>query len=158
MVSRARLCLGEGACCSVFLKLLQPSKVIAKAIVNPMKGQRLKDLITISREVTTHGGKSFFSIFFWSNTFPGLLHSAKHWVTVLEQPTGKIWLGELEAPAVVSPLAANKAGKEIAVIVFHEHNWAEDITLVQNVGFEVDDNNKPAPQKHPNHRWPLSCS
>ncbi len=119
-----------------------------------MKGQQLYDLIAVSCEVTTRGGKSFVFIFFWSNTIPGLLHSAERWVTVLEQPTGEIWSGEPEAPAAVSPLAVNKAGKEIADFVFHAHNWAEDITLIQNLGFEVDDNNAPAPQNIPTDNGP----
>jgi hypothetical protein len=119
MVPRARLCLGKGARCSVLLKFLRPSKNVNEAILNPVQGQWLDDLIAVSREVTTHGGKSFVSIFFRSNTIPGLLHSAECWVTVLEQPTGEVWSGEAEAPAAVAPLAANKAGEEIADFVFH---------------------------------------
>jgi hypothetical protein len=61
---RARLCLGEGARCSVLLKFLRPSKVVAETIVNPVKDQRLDDLITVSREVTTWGGRTFVSIFY----------------------------------------------------------------------------------------------
>jgi hypothetical protein len=154
MVLRARLCLGKGACCSVLLKFLRPSKVVAKAIVNPVKGQWLDDLIAVSCEVTTHGGKSFVSIFFQSNTIPGLLHSAERWVTVLQQPTGKIWLGEPEAPTAIFPLAANKAGKEIVDFVFHAHNQAEDIALIQNLGFKVDNDNEPAPENIPTNDGP----
>jgi hypothetical protein len=44
---RARLCLGEGARCSVLLKYLRPSKVVAETILNPMKDQRLDDLIAV---------------------------------------------------------------------------------------------------------------
>jgi hypothetical protein len=63
MVARARLCLGKGAHYSILLKFLRPLKVVDKAILNPVKGQRLDDLIAISREVMTRGGKSFISIF-----------------------------------------------------------------------------------------------
>ncbi len=52
---RARLCLGKGACCSVLLKFLRPSKVDDEAFVNPTMDQRLNDLIAVSREVTTGG-------------------------------------------------------------------------------------------------------
>jgi hypothetical protein len=155
MVPRARHSLGKGARCLVLLKFLRPSKVVAEAIVNLVKGQRLDDFIAVSHEVTTHGGKSFVFIFFRSNTIPGLLHSsAEHWVTVLEQPTGKVWSGEPEAPAAISPLAANKAGEEIADFVFHAHNRAENITLIQNLGFEVDNDNKPAPKNIPTNNGP----
>ena len=61
---RAQLCLGKGARCSVLLKFLRPSKVIAKTILNPVRDQRLDDLIAVSREVTTRGGRTFVSIFY----------------------------------------------------------------------------------------------
>jgi hypothetical protein len=73
----ARLCLGEGARCSVLLKFLRPLKVIAETILNPVKDQRLDDLIAVSCEVMTRGGKSFVSNFYRSETIPGRLHSAK---------------------------------------------------------------------------------
>ena len=50
----------------MLLKFLRPSKVIAEAIVNPVQGQRLNDLIAVSCETTTRGGKTFVSIFFRS--------------------------------------------------------------------------------------------
>jgi hypothetical protein len=81
---RARLCLGKGARCSVLLKFLCPSKVIAKAIVNPVKDQRLDDLIAVSHQVTTWGGKTFVLIFYQSATIPSLLHFSKQWATALE--------------------------------------------------------------------------
>ncbi len=61
----------------MLLKFLRPSKVVVEAIVNPTKDQLLDDLITISCEVTTWGGKTFVSIFYQSKTIPGLLNSAK---------------------------------------------------------------------------------
>jgi hypothetical protein len=95
---RARLCLGKGARCSVLLKFLRPLKVIAKAIGNPVKDQRLDDLIAVSCQVTTWGGKTFVLIFHQSATIPGLLHSAERWATVLEQGTGEVWGGSLTLP------------------------------------------------------------
>ncbi len=48
----------------LILKFLRPSKVVAEAIVIPVKDQWLNDLIDIlSHEVTTQGGKSFVLIF-----------------------------------------------------------------------------------------------
>ena len=67
---RARLCLGKGARCSVLLKFFRPSKVVAEAIINPMKDQRLYALITVSHEVVTRGGKTFMLIFYRSENIP----------------------------------------------------------------------------------------
>ncbi len=41
----------------MLLKFFRPSKVFAEAILNPVRDQRLDDLITVSREVTTRGGE-----------------------------------------------------------------------------------------------------
>jgi hypothetical protein len=85
MVPSARLCLGKGACCSCLVKFIRLSKDIAVALVNPKPGRRIDDLIALSRDVTTHGGKRFVSIFFQSSTIPGLLQAAEQWVKVEEQ-------------------------------------------------------------------------
>ena len=98
----AWLCLGEGAHCSVLLKYLRPSKAVEDAIVNPVAGQQLDDLITVRCEVTTRRGKTFVSIFYRSDTIPGLLSSAKRWATVIEAGTGEMWGGEPEATATAA--------------------------------------------------------
>jgi hypothetical protein len=116
---RARLCLGEGARCSVLLKFLCPSKVIAETILNPVRDQRLDDLIAVSREVTTRGGRTFMSIFYRSDTIPGRLHSAEQWGTVLKQGSGKIWGGESEAMPAANPVTPNKVNEPIADFVFN---------------------------------------
>jgi hypothetical protein len=73
-----RLCIGNGAHCSVLVKYLHPSKEVEEAIVNPIPGQRLDDLMTVSRQGTQQKGKSFRSIFFCSDTIPGVnLHAAE---------------------------------------------------------------------------------
>ncbi len=47
----------------MLLKFLRPWKVVAKTILNPVKDQWLDDLIAVSRDVTTRGGRTFVSIF-----------------------------------------------------------------------------------------------
>ncbi len=91
----------------MLLKFLHPLKVIAEAIVNPVKDQRLDDLIAVSRQVTTRGGRTFLSIFYQSATIPSLLHSAKRWATVLEQGTGKFWGREPDATTAAAPVTPN---------------------------------------------------
>jgi hypothetical protein len=73
----ARLCLGKGARCSCLAKYIRPLNDVSEALVNSKPGRRIDDLIAISRDVTTRGGKTFVSIFFRSSTFPGLLHAAE---------------------------------------------------------------------------------
>ena len=70
-----RICLDKGACCSCLVKFLHPSKDVAQALVNPEPGRQINDLIAISHDVTTRGGKKFGFIFFRSSIIPGLLSS-----------------------------------------------------------------------------------
>jgi hypothetical protein len=120
-----------------------------------MKDQRLDDLITVSREVTTWGGETFVSIFYRSETIPGWLHSAERWATVLEQGTGKIWGGEPEATMATAPVTPNEQNEPIVDFVFNAQNRAEDIALVRAMGFEVNDDNEPAPENIPLNGAPL---
>ena len=155
---RAQLCLGEGARCSVLLKFLRPSKVIAEAFVNPTKNQQLNDFITNNRDkVTTWGGKKFVTIFYQSKTIPGLLHPAEQWAMVLEQGTGKIWGGEPERTMAAAPVTLNKQDEPITDFVFNSQNRAKDIALAWAMGFEVNDDNKPAPENIPQPDQPLFC-
>ena len=129
MTLNARICLSKGARCSC----------VAQALVNPKPGRRIDDLIAISRDVTTCGGKNFVSIFFQSSMIPGLLHAAKRWVRVEEHgPKNQVWDNVPATEALATAVAINKQGKEITDFVFHAQNWAEDIALVQDMEFEVD--------------------
>ncbi len=52
------------------------------------------------------------------------------------------------------PVTPNKANEPID-FVFNARNRAEDIALVRAMGFEVDDDNGPAPQNIPTPHTPL---
>ncbi len=114
----------------MLLKFLRPSKVIAKAFVNPTKDQWLDDLIAVNGETTTRGGKMFMSIFFRSPTIPGLIHAAEQWVNVLEQGTDKVWGGEPEVTVAVAPVTPNEQNKPIAEFVFNaQFSWSKKLVL-----------------------------
>jgi hypothetical protein len=90
------------------------------------------------------------SYFFWSPSLPGLVSCAEKWVTVLKQEEHcLIWDEPGLVPSVLTPTATNKVGEEIADFVFQAQNWVEDIALVWAMGFEVGDDNKPAPKNIP---------
>jgi hypothetical protein len=150
MALAATLCLGKGARCSCLVKFIRPSKDVAAALVNPEPGRRIDDLITVSRDVTTRGGKRFVSIFFRSSTIPGLLHAAERCVRVEEQgPLDQLWGESPTAEAPAATVAIDEQGEEIADFVFHAQNRVEDIALVRDMEFKVDDDNEPAPENVP---------
>jgi hypothetical protein len=61
----------------------------------------------------------------------------------------QLW-GELPtAKAHTATVAIDERGEEIAGFVFHAQNRAEDIALVRDMGFAVDNDNEPAPENVP---------
>jgi hypothetical protein len=74
---------------------------------------------------------------------------------VLKQGTGENWGGEANATKTAAPVTPNEQNKPIVDFVFYAQNWAEDIALVWAMGFEVNDDNKPAPENIPMNNEPL---
>jgi hypothetical protein len=63
---------------------------------------------------------------------------------VVEQgPPDQLWehAAPAEAPAAAAAVYIDERGEDIADFVFNAQNRAEDITLVRDMGFEVDDDN-----------------
>ena len=74
---------------------------------------------------------------------------------MLEQGTGEIWGEEPEATTAAAPVVPNEVNEPIADFIFNAQNRAEDIALVRAMGFEVDDDNEPAPENIPVADAPL---
>ncbi len=64
-------------------------------------------------------------------------------------PLDQLWENAAPAEAPAATVAINKDGEETADFVFNAPNWAEDIALVQDMGFMVNNNNKPTPENIP---------
>ena len=128
MAPSARLCLGKGARCSCLVKSIRPSKDIAAALVNPKPGRCIDDLIAISLDVTTRGGKTCVSIFLRSSTItiPGLLHVAERWIKVEEQgPPDQLWEDAAPSEAPAAAVYIDEQGEENCRLVFNAQNRAE---------------------------------
>jgi hypothetical protein len=96
------------------------------------------------------GGRGLSPFFFRSSTIPGLLQAAERWVKVEEQgPLNQLWENAAPAEVPAATVAINKDGKEIVDFVFNAQHQAEDIALVWDMGFMVDDDNEPAPENIP---------
>ena len=153
--------LGEGARCSVLLKLLRPSREVAERFPNATAQQRLDDLIATRLGRADRRGNNFEAVFFTSATFPGLeLSCARgkyivreeghtHWDVPTRVPRGGARAGA-GRPADAVPVAEIvEEREEIPDEIFRAGNRAEDIALVRGQGFEVDDDNDPAPENVP---------
>ena len=77
----------------------------------------------------------------------------ERWIKVEEQGLpDQLWeeaAPTTEAPAAAATVYIDERGEDIADFVFNAQNQAEDIALIRNMGFEVDDDNEPAPENVP---------
>jgi len=146
--------LGKGAKCSVLLKNLRPSAIVAATFVNYQARDRLDDLVVIGQEVKSRGGKTFDAILFRSDTVPDeTLWCASRWAVVTQEGDPSEFFDQA-TPAALEPggvPAAAGAGNDVEIdtTVFNASNQAEDIALVRNMGFDVDDDNEPAEENIP---------
>ena len=144
------LCIGEGARCSVLVSNLRPSKEVSERIVNAVPRQRVEDLVAVRQGIITCGGKTYEAIYFTSKTFPGLEVYASKRFTVVKgegRPDG-IWATPLTSEGAPAP-TIDDAEREINPSIFQSRERVEDIARVREEGFEVDDDNDPAPENIP---------
>lgn len=151
-----RRLLGDGARCSVLLSRLRPSKQVADAFPNSTSTQRLDDLVPLRRERVTRRGLSYESIFFSSASIPNIeLSAARRFVVIEEQgPNEGLWEEVANNPVPGNPLPAGGGDVEdiptpIDDAIFNLRGTAEDIAMVRNQGFDVDDDNEPVPENIP---------
>ena len=157
-MTRSRcLLLGEQARCSILLSKLRPSLAVANAFPNPTSTQRLDDLVANRLERKERRGLVYEAVFFSSESIPDVeLSAARRFVVVVEQgPDAGLWdsrednVNSAGLPPLESqlPMAATT---EIDDAIFRgSGSRAEDIAMVRNQGFDVDDDNKPVPENIP---------
>ena len=66
-----RLCLVQGAQCSMLLKKLIPSAVVNAHLPNTLPMQRLENLRVTHQDQVTHHSLSYEAVFFSYATIPG---------------------------------------------------------------------------------------
>ena len=152
--SRA-LPIGEGAVCSVLVNKLRPSRTVAKALPNAAANQRVEDQVATCHAVITRSGQMYDTIYFTLLSLPGVEISAAQRHVIINVPghSNAIWT-HFVAHTVRAPIVTNlppivAATQTIGNEIFFAQNCAEDIARVRAEGFEVDDDNDPAPKNVP---------
>ena len=153
--------VGEGARCSVLLTKLRPSKEVDAVFPNKAQGQRLDDLVAVRVAQRARRGHTFESIFFRSETIPGVdLNCATRFCVVVEEgPPDRLYSTHApqgqQAQAPVNTTEQETPGDPIDVAVFAPTgNHAEDIATARTQGLTVDDDNEPAPENIPEANAP----
>jgi len=127
---------------------LRPSRTVAEALPNAAANQRVEDLVATRHAVITRSGRTYGTIYFTSPSFPGVEISAARRFVIVMAP------GHVDAtwthfsPAVHAPIEPNLPPIVAATQTIGDEIF-EDIARVRAEGYEVDDDNDPAPENVP---------
>ena len=150
-----RLKIGTGAECSVLIKMLHPSKLVADTLINRLDNERLLGLLAIRKEVRRVNRKDKTCIVFRHDQFPNQeLYCCAKFCKVVKEGSPTDYFDEEElVPAStveVTERAVNyEQPEELQADYEHFHGTAEDIAMMIGMGFDVDDDNAPAPENIP---------
>lgn len=143
--------LGEGALCRALIKHIRPTAAVKAAFPNSLPTARLEDLLAIRREQKTRRGLTYDAVFFSSESIIDVeLSVAKRYITVIEEgPPDLLWNESGEQAPVIEGAVSLHVPVEIDQGIFSLTGTAEDIALVRNQGFDVDDDNEPVEENIP---------
>ena len=144
---------GVGARCSVLVRYLHPSNKVAERFPNAIASDRINDLTVLRREEKSRNGRTYQGIVFATPSIPNEeVWCAQRYCRVLDQGPPDDFFDDAR-PSPPSPEVAAAASAQDGVpiddSIFHAGNTAEDIAVVENQGFDVDDDNRPAEENVP---------
>lgn len=147
-----RLRLGVGAKCSILINRIHPGNITAVAFPNYTRHDRLDDCVVIDRRPVTRGGKTFIGVFFAHPSLEGHdVYTAQRFAVVKSEGDPSEFFETEAAPAPdIDPDAdAFQEEDDQDPATANPTNRAEDIALIRGQGFDVDDDNEPAPENIP---------
>ena len=150
MARRPKLRLGEGATCSVLVKFLRPTREVKEKYPHNVPDERVDGLVAVRAGRKTRGRTEYPAVFFTHPEFPGVeLSAAQNKIKVVAEGHPSGFWGDAPAPTELPPDAPVVGNEAIDGDVFFARNNAEDIARIRAEGFEVDDDNDPAPENIP---------
>ena len=150
MARRPKPRLGEGATCSVLVKFLRPTREVKEKYPHNVPDERVDGLVAVRAGRKTRGRTEYPAVFFTHPEFPGVeLSAAQNKIKVVAEGHPSGFWGDAPAPTEPPPDAPVAGNEAIDGDVFFARNNAEDIARIRAEGFEVDDDNDPAPENIP---------
>lgn len=155
-------CLGVGATCSALKRLLHPSRLIEAKYPNKTFHERLDGLLVIGKDEKRINGKMQTAVLFRHDDFPDdntILYCVPRFVKVHLEGTPEEFFDQAEDNGVNNGVVIGNVGVEVddndivevpTVTAHGDH--AEDIARLRAQGYDVDDDNDPAPENEPNAR------
>ena len=140
--------LGIGALCTVKLNRLHPRRVVESLYTNAPHGQEVTDLLVIGQDKKVVNGREQVVILLRHESFdPNDVYAVKRWCRVtVEGPTSELFTQATEQPVVETVLAA---GEEEQQPRTSASTRQEEIVQTIQDGFDVDDDDAPAPENIP---------
>ena len=130
----------RGAICSVTFGKLHPTPIVHEKFPNAPKNERLTGLICQGLEMRRVRGKMQLCAIFRHEDFAALLHAVLRWVKVVQH-----------GPPIQNNAASTYNDEEVGreLPAGRIHSTREDINRLRAEGFDVDDDNDPAPENIP---------
>lgn len=136
--------IGIGAVCSVVVQYLHPSKLIKDKYPSRGAKERLGNLVAIRRETLKVNRVDRVCIVFRHDDFPNqLLHCCERWTRVDTEGPPDSFFGSVADDTV------EEEGRPLPQNVNAGSLHLGDALLVRAEGFDVDDDNDPAPENIP---------
>ena len=142
--------LGIRTTCEALKFFLHPRKVVSNKYPNELAHERLEGLLVLRRESKKVNNKEKVCIVLRHNDFENEeLHCAQRYVKVLtEGNEADFFSGEcVEATVIAEEENRSDEAQEVPVIC--NSDLAENIARLRMEGYDVDDDNEPAPENVP---------
>ena len=158
-----RLQAGVGAECSVLIKLLHPRKLVSDTLMNWEDNERLVGLVAIKKEKRSVNRKDQDCIIFRHDRFLNQeLYCTSKFCKVLKEGSRVDFFADAtsdSAPPVEAQVNLNESESDLLPDGFeHLRGTSEDIAIMTDMGFDVDDDNLPAPENVPDPSAQQSAS
>ena len=150
-----KLTVGIGAECSVLIKMLHPSKLVDETLINQDSTERLVGLIALKKEVRTVNRKEQSCIIFRHETFGDKeIYCCVRYCKVLKEGAAVDFFPDTDGRGTAEvEVVADSDEVEEGIILPDGYEFlqgnAEDLAMMEGMGFDVDDDNRPAPENVP---------
>ena len=149
-----QLKVGTGADCSVLIRMLHPSKLVNDTLTNREASERLVGLVALRKELKLVNRREQQCVVFRHDLFPNKeLHCCMRYCKVhKEGDPVHFFTAQTDSPGsdeVEVSSATVEESRELPNDFENLIGSNEDIMYVQNLGFDVDDDDSPAPENVP---------
>ena len=150
MTKTPKLKAGIGAKCSALIKFLHPSKLVTDTLLNTQSNARLSDLVAIRKESRRVSRRDQTCVVFRHDSFPNKeLYCVEKFCKVLEGGDPVDYFGTAETLIEQVEFQEDDHGEELPPNFQNLQGTAEDMAMMEGLGFHVDNDNEPAPENVP---------